>query len=176
MVAEALFGILALAGFMFVFYGPWQTVCTDWARQTIFESRDGIFDLARAGALSFEAENYRTIRSSLNCLIRFAHEVTWVEFCALYVGMRRHFDADNFKESDLKKALEEIESEVTRKKVNKLVNDAQRAVVLMMAFKSLPLCILFCATQISATIGGKVKPIARSLREMVQIEAETSCP
>lgn len=176
MTPDVIFGILAFAGFVLVFYGPWQSVCTDWARQTIFESRDGIFDLARAGELSFDASNYRTIRASLNCLIRFAHEVTWVEFYAIYLGMRHHFDSDDLKSSDLKRSLDEIENEITRAKVTKLVNDAQRAVVLMMAFKSLPLCVLFLATQLSSTIGKKVKPFARSVRETVQLEAETSCP
>ncbi|HMJ42652.1 MAG TPA: hypothetical protein VK522_10280 [Pseudolabrys sp.] len=176
MYADALLGILALSAFVFVFYGPWQAVCTDWARQTIFESRDELFDLARAGEMSFEAANYRAIRSSLNCLIRFAHEVSWVEFLALYLGLRRVLTSDLLKGSHLKRALDNIENEATRKKVARLVSKAQRAVVLMMAFKSLPLCVLLLATQVSSSIGKKVKPVARALREKVQLEAETICP
>jgi hypothetical protein len=175
MYFDSLLGIVALAGFALVFYGPWQWVCTDWARQTIFESRDRLFDLAHTGELSFEATNYRAIRASLNCLIRFAHEVTWAEFLTLYMGLRRILDSE-LKKSHLKQAVDSIENEATRAKVNKLVDDAQRAVVLMMAFKSLPLCVLLIATQVSASVGKKMKPIARGLRETVQVEAETSCP
>lgn len=177
MYADALLSILVVTAFFAVFYGPWQSVCTDWARQTIFASRDQLFDMARAGELSFESSDYRIIRSSLNSLIRFAHDVTWVEFASIYIGLRNVGAAERLvKESDLKAALDRIPYESTRNKVQSLVSDAQRAVVLMMAFKSLPLCIVLLATVVSETIRKRIKPVARSLRDTVQVEAEASCP
>lgn len=174
MYADALLGILALTAFAFVFYGPWQSVCTDWARQTIFESRDAVFDMACAGDLSFDSKEYRVIRASLNSLIRFAHEVTWLEFVVVYAALSR--SSVLHKDSDLKKALDSIQSDAVRNKLGRLVADAQRAAVLMMAFKSLPLCLVLLATVVSNSIRKRLKPIARSLREKVQLEAETSCP
>ena len=127
MYADALLGILTLGAFVFVFYGPWQSLCTDWARQTIFESRDGIFDLARDGQLDFSSSEYSALRSSLNCLIRFAHEVTWVEFLTLYSALRKTGQID--QGSDLKQAIGSIANEKTDTKSRDLWQMPERAVV-----------------------------------------------
>ena len=56
MIANSFFALAGLTGFLLLFYGPWQSVCTDVARQLMFEQRDKIFDMARGGMINFEFE------------------------------------------------------------------------------------------------------------------------
>jgi hypothetical protein len=171
MYAEAFWGVLAFGACLAVFYGPWQSLCTDWARQMIFESRDGIFDLAREGKLDFNSREYRQIRRSLETLIRFAHEFTWIHFCVLSAAMGYRQSTP----SELSKAIEQISDEVTKAKVKRLVAKAQRSMILMMVWKSLPLILAFLFIRIRP-LRDYIKPKARALREPMQIDAELVCP
>jgi hypothetical protein len=172
MYADALLGVLAFGGWVVLFYGPWQSLCTDWARQLIFESRDAIFDLAAfEGRLDFDSYEYRIIRSSLQNLIRFAHDFTWIQLAIFLVA-----GGDLQGRSGLSMAMKKIDDPVTCEKVRRQVDKAQRAMILMMACKSLPLLILLILTQISRNIRNYVKPKAIALRESVQLEADLSCP
>src|SRR5262245_42077518 len=80
---QALIGLASLTALVVVLYGPWQEVCTDIARQIIFEKRDAIFDLAHNGKLSFDSPEYGTIRSALQSSIRFAHELSLPRFLVM---------------------------------------------------------------------------------------------
>ena len=89
--ANAVISLLALALFVCLFYGPWQAVCTDWARQILFEKRDKLFDMAMAGKLHFASEEYKSIRRMLESMIRFAHHLTWPKL--LFIK-KMHRDSD----------------------------------------------------------------------------------
>lgn len=132
MYADALASLLAALLLVVLFYGPWQSVCTDWARQTIFESRDRLFDMAREGRLSFESDEYRTIRSSLESLIRYAHQLTIVRF-AWMLSMRE----TPLKRSNMDTAISKIYDQDTRNEVRGLTDRACRAIIWMMGAKSL---------------------------------------
>ena len=83
--ANAFFSFLCLVSIGVILYGPWQSVCTDAARQLIFEQRDKLFDMALAGRISFNSQEYREIRRGLEVLIRFSHDLTLAK--AIYLAI-----------------------------------------------------------------------------------------
>jgi hypothetical protein len=85
---QAIEVVLALAGFIWWFYGPWQRLLEDAVRQQLFEIRDGLFDLA-VSEKALSDPGYRAARERLNAAIRFAHHTTWMALVAgVLVGLR----------------------------------------------------------------------------------------
>src|ERR1700751_1769972 len=119
---QALIGLGGLAALIVILYGPWQAICTDIARQIVFEKRDAIFDLAQHGKLSFSSREYGVIRSSLQANIRFAHELTLPRFLvtAAVLLARGNRPEDN----DLSRAIRGIINPETRAEVETLVHQA----------------------------------------------------
>jgi len=171
---EAAWAIAALIMLCILFYGPWQEVCTDYARQVMFEKRDALFDLAINGEIDFGSTQYRTIRSSLEKAIRFAHELSLPRFLVFRWYLRR----TNLKrsESELIEAVNAIENEETRRSVQHLVSEAQLAMILMAMAKSpiMVLFSLFAGALLIFTDGFKsrIRDAVSPLAEMVQMEAE----
>jgi hypothetical protein len=150
MYADALLSLAAASLLLVVFYGPWQDLCTDWARQIIFESRDCLFDLARSGELSFDSDEYRTIRGSLEGLIRFAHDLTLMRFIILAAVTKGN------SKSDLRDTIYKIKDRATQQKVMALTDRAHNAIWIMLGCKSLiGLFVMFLAVLI--------KPLRKSL-------------
>lgn len=129
--------VLVLLG-VFI-YGPWQMVCTDFVRQVIFEKRDAIFDMADKGELSFDSREYRIIRSGLEGLIRFAHELTLPSLVYFWFCLR---NSDFHNKPALQLAIDRLQDQEVRERTRKLVNEAVRAAAIMMAVKS-PLLMAF---------------------------------
>lgn len=100
--------IASLLGIGIVLYGPWQTHWEDWGRQRLFEVRDRIFDLASEGRMDFRDRRYVTIRNSLNQMIRFAHELTWVRLIYFALMVRGGMVALR-RPSSLEMAVEELD-------------------------------------------------------------------
>lgn len=169
MYADALLAIVVFGLLLWFFYGPWQTVCTDWARQRIFESRDAIFDLASVGKLAFDTEDYRTIRSSLELSIRFAHELTLFRFAVLSSRIKQR------NVSELSQAVDRITDKETRERVRSLVDNALAAAVLMMGYKSIFLLPVIGISTLIAPIRKWILPHAKAMEESVQVEAERAC-
>lgn len=135
---DAAIGALLLLTLLGAVYGPWQWVCTDVARQTIFEHRDAIFDMAHAGKLSFDSEEYRVIRGSLEKTIRYAHELTIPRFIWLAVSYKL---TSTPRKSELFGAIGRISDESTRNEVMSHVAAALIAAVKSMILKS-PLILI----------------------------------
>lgn len=171
---EAALAIATLTALCVLFYGPWQSVCTDYARQVIFEKRDVLFDMAARGEIDFGSHQYRTIRASLEKSIRFAHELTLPRFFLF----RWHLRRINLKrpESELLDAANSIKDEHTRQVVQRIVIEAHTAMILSAMAKS-PLTVLislFAAILLQTTDGFK-RRISKAITpfgEMVQMEAE----
>ena len=140
---QALIGLGSLAALVVLLYGPWQEVCTDIARQIIFEKRDAIFDLAHSGKLSFDSREYGTIRSALQASIRFAHELTLPRFLVMAVVFLAH--GSHPEENDLSRAIRRIADPVTRRQVEVLIMQAYRALFIMMVAKSPLMLVLLVA-------------------------------
>jgi hypothetical protein len=131
---DALWGLVVFAMLLVGAYGPWQWVCTDYARQLIFEKRDRLFDLAHKGAIDFSSEEYTTLRRSLENLIRFCHEVTMTRLI-YFVFITRVWGRPR-SESHIHTMIEKISNMETKENVKLLFHEAHRTVVIMMLFKS----------------------------------------
>ncbi|NOJ47824.1 hypothetical protein [Bradyrhizobium archetypum] len=171
--SSALVSLVVLAALLFVIYGPWQWVCTDFARQRLFEARDHIFDMAADGRLNFKSQDYRVIRRSLEMNIRFAHDLTLPNFLFLAIARKRRPG----EMSDLHRAIENLPLEV-RSEVKKIVHDGMKILILMMIFKS-PVAIITIGPAIVASllIDGCRKQAARAVKvssALIQVEAENA--
>jgi hypothetical protein len=174
---QALIGLGSLAALIVILYGPWQEICTDIARQIVFEKRDAIFDLAHSGKLSFNSREYGTIRSSLQASIRFAHELTLPRFLVMAVGLWTRHPEDN----DLSRAIRRIADPVTRNQVETLVKEAYRALFLMMVAKSPALLLLVVLLLLPGLIvlrylpiPNRVKSIEPRARGFIHLEADAA--
>ena len=173
---DALWALIGLVALAFLFYGPWQSVCTDYGRQIVFEKRDAIFDMAMRGELDFRSSEYKVIRASLEKSIRFAHELTLPKFLLFRWRLRRM----NLKQekSDLFRAIEAISDKDVRERVHQLVGEAFLAMVVTMIAKS-PLticCSVFvgAASYFSSGLWSKLMRSADVVGELVQVEAENA--
>lgn len=163
MSIEALISILLCVALVLLSLGPWRDWCTAMARQVIFEKRDAIFDLAADGKLDFTSSEYRTIRSSLETIIRFAHELTLTRFAFLGGYMDAHRSKASVPE--LRIALEALGDDDTAKAVKRYVYEAQRAMIIMMVAKS-PLALL--AGAVVALVSFCVAGVRASLRPHIR--------
>lgn len=150
MPADALITLILLAALLVLFYGPWQDFCTEFARQMIFRRRDKLFDLAADGRLDFASEEYRALRSSLENLIRFAHEVTWPHIAILLFVAKRH-RAEVYSNSFgplPSQAVARIKDPETRAIAAQLVDESMTALLVVILLRSLiigPSLLLFLA-------------------------------
>ncbi len=184
MPEDIVLGVAALIGLGVFFYGPWQWLCTDVARQILFERRDAIFDMARAGKLSFESEEYRTIRHSLEKSIRFAHDLTLPRF--LYELRVRGFLRKS-DQSNLRSAIERIGDAKVREEVRDHVSHGLSALTAIMLVRSplflllvpvvaLLLLAMMIAFKAMPSLSKRVLLATRIVRDMVQREAEQHGP
>ncbi|QUS40553.1 hypothetical protein RPMA_18215 [Tardiphaga alba] len=173
--SNALVAVCVLSALVFLIYGPWQWICTDWARQIVFEKRDKLFDMARAGEISFHSREYKAIRSSLESSIRFAHDLSWPLLLAMMLSRRVDLD----RQSEMSEATGRIENPEVHAKIRRIVSSSQRAMILMVIFKSPFAVICFPIVALCALaavfIEGCRKHVAHLVRligNVIQVEAE----
>jgi hypothetical protein len=179
-VIQGVIGLGSLAALIVILYGPWQEICTDLARQIVFEKRDAIFDLAHSGKLSFKSREYGIIRSSLQATIRFAHELTLPRFLLMAVGLRTQ--GSHPEDNEVSRAIRQISDPVTRNRVEALVKEAYRALFLMMVVKSPVMLLLFVVAlpglivlrYFPIPIPTRVKAIEPRARGYIQLEAQAA--
>jgi hypothetical protein len=124
--------LLALAGLLCLFYGPWQIVCTNLSQQIISEHRDRLFDMALDGRLAFDSEAYRAAFRILNDLLRFARTLTWQELVmATYYNQKVKLKAPDWREKLAALPLD------VRTDVEALLRECTATLTAMMALKSL---------------------------------------
>lgn len=61
----------------FLIFYRWRHYRIDSLRQKLFILRDELFDYALEGGIDFSDPAYTATRTTLNCLIRFAHKITF---------------------------------------------------------------------------------------------------
>jgi len=137
---DPLISFAMLVVFIAWFYGPWQDTCADYARQIIFEERDKLFDLASDGRISFKSGNYKSIRSSLNTAIRFAHELTILRLLFLLSFQK----LSNIKDGseDIEKHIRGIGDQSTQIQIENIRDRAFAAMAGAMLARSLIFVIL----------------------------------
>jgi hypothetical protein len=177
MNADGLLFIACIAGLFLIFYGPWQWICTDFARQIIFEERDAIFDMAARGEIDFRSREYQDIRDSLNYLIRFCHDLTLPNL--LYFKFTAASNEKKEDHSTVFVTIKSISDVKLRQKFEAHVFKAYICVIAMIAAKSLifPIAIMlaifaiilhFCASKISDYL----KEVLFIFGDSIQIKAE----
>jgi hypothetical protein len=172
MAVDAFIGLLALVGLACFFYGPWQSVCTDWGRQVVFEKRDAIFDLALAGRLDFRSDEYRAIRSALEKSIRFAHYLTLPRLQVIYWALRKQGALE--RKSELSTAVEAIRDPATRDEVRRLVSQAHMALLIMAAAKSALFVLFAIVVVLFGFAKQQTQRLGRIVSEPIQMGAENS--
>jgi hypothetical protein len=167
--ADALAALFAVSLFLLFFYGPWQGILVDLARQTVFEQRDAVFDMAAAGKLDFNSRDYRIIRDSFNKLIRFAHELNWMRLVLHGLGGHE-------KVPDVQQAIDRIEDAETRKDVIRHLQRARFAMIAMIGSRSLFLLVAAIMIGVVTWCMGTTRDLFRRLDatygETIQCEAE----
>jgi hypothetical protein len=131
--ANAVVALAALVGFVCLFYGPWQSICTDISRQAIFERRDRLFNLAASGRIAFDSVGYQAARRRLNNMLRFAHEMTWPDLVIGYYFLTTRGHVSSWKDT-----LETIPADI-RDEIDELVKECSATLSAMMAMKSIVL-------------------------------------
>jgi len=140
MTADPIMTMFVLFLVAVVFYGPWQSLCTEFARQILIEERDAIFLRAASGDISFKSEEYKIIRSGFQSNIRFAHELTIPKMIYLVFSSK----GSGLKETpSFYRAIDRIKNEELKSDIRKRVRRATAALLLMMMFKSSLFWILF---------------------------------
>ena len=75
---RAVHSALGLIVLWALFYLCYRAYLLDKFRQTLFEIRDNLFDLAAQGEIDFSEDYYRTLREDLNSLIFFADKMSFI--------------------------------------------------------------------------------------------------
>ena len=167
--ADAIAALIAISLFLLFFYGPWQSIMIDLARQTVFEQRDAVFDLAARGRLDFNSRDYKIIRDSFNNLIRYAHELNWVRLILFGYGVDK-------KTSDLQTAIDQIEDIETRKSVMRHLQRARFALIAMLCGRSMLLLVIGLILGVVTWCMGTTRDLFRKFDaaygETMQREAE----
>jgi hypothetical protein len=175
---NAIISLLVLLLIGTFIYGPWQAICTEFARQLMFEKRNAIFDLADHNSnWSFDNREYRIIRSGLERLIRFAHELTLPSMLFFWIFVRSSIRNEK---PELLSAVDCIPDDDLRRKVNNLVNQALRAASIMMIAKSpitvIMVIVLAIVLAPSVLLNVEMRKCARAIfgksQMVIQFEAE----
>ena len=173
-VEEGLVDLIVLLGcfgaLLALLYGPWQTYCEDRARQHLFEARSRIFDLAAEGQISFESEEYKEIRRCLNCLIRYAHHLTWQRMIAYSIFLKLPKNPINIFE-----VVNRIEEENARLAVEREIGKAINASILLLIYRSpclWPIFILLSLIRPYVLIVNRCRDL---LAHRLQSNAESFC-
>jgi len=167
---------MLLTAFVVLFYGPWQEACTDFARQIVFEQRDKLFDMAREGRMKFDSNEYRTIRISMENMIRFAHELTLPRLIYMSFFIRNSSDRGH---TSILVAVANVKDEHVRNDIVELLNKSYLTLIVMMAFKSL-ICVALlpiiaitgAVARAFGTISSACKTYVMKTGELIQLEAE----
>lgn len=164
--------LIALFGFLVLFYGPWQKLCTDWARQEMFEARDAIFNMAARGKFRFDSAEYREIRDGAQILIRFCHHLT-VPRLIVYALLRGlHPNIQN----TMWAAVRRIENPEIRQEVEQQILKIGKAAVISLGLRSMVLILLCCLAVVigplNKHIRGACKTMAVWLYGVIQADAE----
>lgn len=166
-LSDAIFFVIGSGTFFAIVYGPWQSLQVDIARQQIFQIRDAIFDIAaKSESFSFKSEEYRTVRESLNRLIRFAHLATWPIFLIpIQSG-----------ESPAQNAIKNIQDKDIREEIYALHSRAIWIVGRLAIFRSPLFCVVLMMSipfyfVIKMLAGDWVEKFTGSLTKRVEIDS-----
>jgi hypothetical protein len=140
MIADGFVSFVSIFILCVMFYTVWQDLCIEYARHIIFEQRDKLFDFTFEGRLEFTSKEYISVRSFLNSMIRFAHSLTVTNFT--FMLLFSDIFTNKRTDTNLYRAINEIRDYQLRSDIEKLIDKATVAIIIMMITRSL-LCVLF---------------------------------
>lgn len=91
-VTIALSSLLSITGIWLLLFWLYRDYCVDKFRQEMFALRDELFDLGRAGTVSYSHPAYGLLRSTMNGFIRFGHRFTLLHALAITLIARERVD------------------------------------------------------------------------------------
>jgi hypothetical protein len=168
---DALVSVALIGAIAAIWYGPWQHLCTDVARQRVFEIRDRLFDMAAEGRLDFSSREYRELRDSLNQSIRFAHLLTWPYFLHMAFALELMRSPP---QSQIRSAIDNLPDPATRIEVRQMIDAANRAMMIMMLAKSIvliaPAGIVYLVEMVFGP--GAISRLRAWIKDRIQLESE----
>src|SRR5580658_2967231 len=154
------------------FYGPWQSLCVDWARERMFSARNVIFDMAMEKRLDFDSSQYRQLRNSIERNIRFCHRMSWPTLVMLSFSMRK---VTTPKTATISELLAGFSDEDIRNAVRKQTDDIAWTIVRLLVFRSAVLLLLYAITWVVWKCGVPLykfcKSASEALVELIQQDA-----
>lgn len=158
---------------VWLFYGPWQRLCVDSARQEMFEARNALFSYAEEGLWSFQSYEYRYIRSQFEIMIRFAHRNSWPRVLFLRFLTR----SQRTHPSSIAQIISSIENADLRHKVQSEFENVERAAVYLLVRRSILLnCVVFLLMIVDlcySPFKERQRAIKHQMFSSIQQEAQT---
>jgi len=172
--ASALVFLVLVMMFVLWFYGPWQSLCVDWARERMFAARNVIFDLGTDGKLYFNSQEYRELRYRIEGTIRFCHRISWPTLVVLSSSKRFISVPQRPKMSEL---IAKFADKEVHAIVQKEVDEIAWIIVRVMIFRSILLMMIFAVAWTASRCIGPIYRLCRSvtdkLVELIQVDALT---
>ncbi|MBI1346790.1 hypothetical protein GC163_10940 [bacterium] len=100
--------LISCALIWILFFWFWRDYRLNRFRQTLFELRDDLFDLARSGKIDYSHPAYVMLRNTINGTIQFGHKFGILDFIALAVAAPKN----QLEVTSLRKELDEACSEL----------------------------------------------------------------
>lgn len=146
-------GICGLALLYFIYEVEWKRYRLDKLRDDLFVIRDDLFRAAANGDISFDSDAYKIIRTNLNGMIRFSHDLSFFRFMLVRGEVKKPAGraiAGEYR-NRIAGALEQLtpEQRALIVSVQKKVHDR---VLVYLAFNSLLGCVCFGIVSVLALI------------------------
>ena len=138
----AVFTTLSLIGLWILFFWLYRDYRVDLFRQRMFELRDELFELGRAGEIAFHHQAYGLLRTTINGYIRFAHRMSFLSVVLVLrdsKALMASLPATPF--ARLPKALETVDASV-REKLQSIVSRMHFAVLDQLVLTSATMWII----------------------------------
>lgn len=160
---------IAIAFFVWFFYGPWSRFIVDLTRQNLFELRDEIFLMCADKKLSFDSEVYLHLRERLNKMIRYCHQFTLINLIA-----SKPVASHSNQKEDVLMLIRRIDDRELSRRLERMYFYAVAMVLVVIFLRSILLLILFVLllpliliAQLLKGASG-INPIASKIRHAVE--------
>ena len=117
---NAIISSISLALLTYLVFFAYQSYRVDKLRQDLFSLRDDLFDEALDGHIAFDDKGYQVTRQLINGLVRFAHELTIVQYLCFSVFFRSKKYSSLPSIQSLLKTATPAEQEIFRKYSDKI--------------------------------------------------------
>lgn len=116
--------------FILLIFLQWHHFCRplflESFRSRLFSLREDLFDYALSGKINFSDASYVILRSRINCLLRFAHRVSFTDIVVSSLFQRASLQP---LKDDLNKAIKDIPNPESREFLELIRKSVQKRVV-----------------------------------------------